>query len=279
MTRRGEKHERRRTRRQPLPPRGLRLDLPQPGPKTPPVARISLQQVRKSFEVFGRSVLAVAGVDLEVETGELLALVGPSGSGKTTLLRLIAGLETPDAGVIRLDDEVVNSLPPERRGVGMVFQRDALFPHLSAGENLALGLRLRGLGRAEIQQRVDELAAWLELGDCLERRPEELSGGERQRVALGRALALRPRVLLLDEPLVHLDAPLRRQLRRLLLRLHRELHLTMLWVTHDPAEARALGQRVAVMRRGIIEQVGSPDQLRARPASPFVADFLRPDLL
>jgi multiple sugar transport system ATP-binding protein len=154
-----------------------------------------------------------------------------------------------------------------------------LFPHLTARENLGLGLRLRGVARAEIQERVEELAGWLGLEECLERRPAELSGGERQRVALGRALALRPRALLLDEPLAHLDAPLRRQLRRELLRLHRELGLTMLWVTHDPAEALALGQRVAVMHAGVVEQVGPPEEVRARPASALVAEFLRPEPL
>lgn len=257
----------------------MRLDLASPAAKIPRVARVSLEQVSKSFHVAGRHVRAVRRVDLTVEAGELLALVGPSGSGKTTLLRLIAGLETPDEGRILLDDQVVNDVPASQRGVAMVFQRDALFPHLTARENLALGLRLRGVARAEIQRRVGELATCLGLQECLERRPAELSGGERQRVALGRALALRPRVLLLDEPLVHLDAPLRRQLRGELLRLHRELGLTMLLVTHEPGEALALGRRVAVMREGVLEQVGSPEELRARPASAFVAEFLRPDPL
>lgn len=257
----------------------MRLDLAGCGSKIAHVARVSVEKVSKRFHVSGRTVRAVERASLEVNAGELVALVGPSGSGKTTLLRLIAGLETPEEGVIRLDGEIVNHTPPAQRGVAMVFQRDALFPHLTARENLGLGLRLRGVARAEIQERVEELAGWLGLGECLERRPAELSGGERQRVALGRALALRPRALLLDEPLAHLDAPLRRQLRRELLRLHRELGLTMLWVTHDPAEALALGQRVAVMHAGVVEQVGPPEEVRARPASAFVAEFLRPEPL
>lgn len=248
-------------------------------PKIALVAAISLEGLSKQFRVGARTVWAVQELTLRIEPGEWLAVVGPSGSGKTTLLRLIAGLETPDQGLIRIGEQIVNSVPPDQRGVAMVFQRDALFPHLTAAENLALGLRLRRFAESEVRRRVVELGAMLGLEACLERRPGELSAGERQRVALGRALAWQPRALLLDEPLAHLDLPLRRQLRRELLRLHRELGLTMVLVTHDPAEALALGRRVAVMRQGRIEQVGSPEFLRAQPASAFVAELLRTEPL
>ena len=224
----------------------------------------------------GQTVRAVERVTLAVEDGELLALVGPSGCGKTTMLRLIAGLETPDEGTVSLDGKVVNGLEPKDRDVAMVFQSHALFPHLTAFENLAFGLRLRGVARIEITRRVSETAELLGVVNCLKRKPAELSGGERQRVALGRALVRGPQVLLLDEPLSNLDAPLRRELRRELVRLHRELSLTALLVTHDQAEALALGQRVAVMNRGVIEQTATPSELRARPATPFVAQFLDP---
>lgn len=244
------------------------------------MAHVALEQVSKSFfPPGGGRIRAVDGVSLAVADGEWLTLVGPSGSGKTTLLRLIAGLESPDSGVIRIGERVVNTASPAARNVAMVFQRDALFPHLTARENLALGPKLRGCPPDEIARRTAQIASWLGLEECLERRPGELSGGERQRVALGRALAVDPGVLLLDEPLVHLDAPLRRQLRRDLLRLHGELRLTLVLVTHDPVEALALGRRVAVMRAGVIEQVGMPEELRARPASPFVAEFFAPDML
>jgi ABC-type sugar transport system ATPase subunit len=239
----------------------------------PGVSCIALQQVRKQFVARGRVVPAVAGLNLTVAAGELLALVGPSGCGKTTTLRLIAGLETPDAGEVRMDGRVVNEVPPQARDVAMVFQRDALFPHLTAFENLAFGLKVRGVGRAEIQQRVSEVAGQLGLADCLARRPGELSGGQRQRVALGRALVRRPKALLLDEPFANLDAPLRRELRRELLRLHRTESLTVLLVTHDQAEALALGQRVAVMNAGVLEQVGPPAELREKPATAFVREF------
>lgn len=218
--------------------------------------------------------MALQRVWLEVAEREFLAIVGPSGCGKTTTLRLIAGLEAPDAGTISLNGKIVNDVPPAEREVAMVFQSHALFPHLTAFENLALGLKLRRVPQAEAAARVREMAELLGLADCLARRPAELSGGQRQRVALGRALVRRPQVLLLDEPLSNLDAPLRRGLRRELLRLHRELGLTTLLVTHDPAEALALGERVAVMNGGVIEQVATPAELRARPATQLVAAFL-----
>lgn len=244
------------------------------------MVRVALADVTKKFPgANGATIAAVNRLSFTVQTGELLALVGPSGCGKTTTLRLIAGLETPDAGTISLDGKVVNAVEPKARDVAMVFQRDALFPHLTAFENLAFGLKLRGVAREEIARRVQAHAAMLGIADCLSRKPGELSGGQRQRIALGRALVRRPIMLLLDEPFANLDAPLRRELRRELLRLHREHQLTMIWVTHDQAEALALGQRVAVMNRGALEQIATPADLRGKPATKFVAEFLNPDVI
>jgi ABC-type sugar transport system ATPase subunit len=236
--------------------------------------------VSKTFRgANGQTVAAVKGVSVAIEDRELFALVGPSGSGKTTLLRLIAGLETPDGGEIFLAGKDVGRVPPERRDVAMVFQSHALYPHMTAGENIAFGLKLRRVAREEIRRRLGEMAKLLSLEDALGRRPAELSGGQRQRVALGRALIRRPQVLLLDEPFANLDAPLRRELRRELLRLHRELGLTTVLVTHDQAEALTLGARVAVTNGGQVEQVGTPEELQRRPATPFVGTFLNPSLV
>lgn len=241
------------------------------------MARVTLANVCKHFPApNGPRVTAVKDLSLSVARGELLAVVGPSGCGKTTTLRLIAGLETPESGTIALDDEPVNSVEPGRREIAMVFQRDALFPHLTAWENLAFGLKLRGVARAEIISRTQRVAELLSVTDCLMRKPGELSSGQRQRVALGRALVRQPKVLLLDEPFANLDAPLRREMRRELLRLHREQALTVILVTHDQAEAMAMGQRVAVMRGGALEQLATPAELHAHPATPFVAEFLNP---
>ncbi|MBE7499668.1 MAG: ABC transporter ATP-binding protein [Verrucomicrobiales bacterium] len=239
------------------------------------MARIRLDCVRKTFRERRRGeVAAVAGVSLEVAEGEYLAVLGPSGSGKTTLLRLIAGLDRPSAGRVFIDDRDCTEEPPEAREVGLVFQGGALFPHLDVFENLALPLRLRRTPRAELERRVDEMSAWLGLDRLQRRRPGELSGGERQRVALGRALIRHPSVLLLDEPLAALDGPMRRQLRRDLLGLHRQLRLTVIHVTHDQGEAFGLGQRLAVLREGELQQVGPPRELYERPANVFVARFL-----
>ena len=216
----------------------------------------------------------VRDLDLEVADGELLVLLGPSGSGKTTVLRMIAGLETADRGEISLGGRSVVDLPPERRNVGMVFQSHALFPHRTVRENVGYGLRVRGRPRDEIAARVDEVAAALQIDGLLDRLPRELSGGERQRAALARALVRDPEVLLMDEPLSSLDAQLRGDLRAEIARLQRASRTTTVYVTHDQAEALALGDRVAIMRDGVVEQVGAPQAVYDAPASLFVGRFL-----
>jgi ABC-type Fe3+/spermidine/putrescine transport system ATPase subunit len=214
------------------------------------------------------------GVSLSVDRSEIVALLGPSGSGKTTILRLVAGFETPDGGAIRVDGEDVTNLPPQRRHFGMVFQHYALFPHMTAGENVAFGLESRGLPAEEIRGRVAESLAAVELAGFEKRPVTQLSGGQQQRVALARALAPRPRVLLLDEPLSNLDPALREKTRREVRRLIRSTGITTIFVTHEQEEAFDLGDRVAVLNRGRLEQVGSPRELYERPASRFVAAFI-----
>jgi len=239
------------------------------------MATVVLTDLRKVFAPeLGQPVTALDGATLALQSGELLALLGPSGCGKTTLLRVIAGLEQPDGGSVVIADQDQVGNPPERRDVAMVFQTLALYPHLTAAENLAFGLKLRKTATAEITARVTETAARLGLTDCLHRRPAELSGGQRQRVALGRALIRRPAVLLLDEPFANLDAPLRRELRRELQRLHEELRFTAILVTHDQGEALALGEQVAVMNNGRVLQIGRPQELLAQPVNAFVRTFL-----
>jgi multiple sugar transport system ATP-binding protein len=209
-----------------------------------------------------------------VPDGEFLAVVGPSGAGKTTLLRLIAGLESPAAGQIRFGGRVVNGLPAAERDVGMVFQTPALFPHLTVGENLALGLVLRGAARERIGREVKITAERLGLEALLERRPAQLSGGQHQRVALGRALIRRPAILLLDEPFAHLDIPLRHELRSELLALHQEWRMTTVCVTHDPRDVATPHCLMAVLHGGRVLQTGPVQELRSRPAASFVASFL-----
>jgi len=253
-----------------LDTRGLRF-------KNPRVTAITIQSLTKTFpapEWNGSAIAAVDGLSLTVSGGELLALVGPSGCGKTTLLRLIAGLEEPTSGNLAIADQDQRGVPPEHRDVALVFQTLALYPHMTARGNLEFGLKLRKAPAAEMAARVSETAKLLGITDCLTRRPAELSSGQRQRVALGRALVRRPKVLLLDEPFANLDVPLRREMRRELQRLHRELKLTTILVTHDQAEALALCQRVAVMNAGRLEQVAEPAVLREQPASSFVSTFL-----
>jgi len=220
------------------------------------------------------AVEAVRDLTLEVTDGELMVLVGPSGSGKTTALRMLAGLEAVDAGRIEIDGRVVNDVAPRARDVAMVFQDYALYPQMSVRDNMAFGLRRRGLPRDEVTRRVTETCKTLGLGDLLDRRPRELSGGQQQRVALGRALVREPSVLLMDEPLSNLDAQLRVQARGEVRRLQREVGTTTIYVTHDQVEALTLGDRVAVMNEGRLEQVGTPEQLYDEPANVFVGGFI-----
>jgi multiple sugar transport system ATP-binding protein len=233
---------------------------------------VELRGLSKRYPGAGRD--AVSGVNLTIAEGERFVIVGPSGSGKTTLLRIVAGLETPTSGHILIGGQMMDRVAPRERGVGLVFQQPALYPHLNAWDNLTFGLRARKVPAPEIAERTEELAGWLGLEGLLDRKPKELSGGERQRIALGRAVLTRPSVLLLDEPFSSLDAPLRVSIRTALLDLHRHVGGTMLLVTHDQTEALAVGQRIAVMQAGRIEQIGTPRELYEAPASRFVAGFL-----
>jgi ABC-type sugar transport system ATPase subunit len=235
------------------------------------VSSIALEQVEKTYP---NGHAAVRGVTLDIVDGECLVLVGPSGCGKSTLLRTIAGLETPDAGRVLLDGADVTATPPQARDLAMVFQSYALYPHMTVRQNLAYGLRVRRTDRQTIDARISGIAAALGLAPLLDRRPAQLSGGQRQRVALGRAMVREPRAFLFDEPLSNLDPALRVQARTELLRLHRRLRTTVVYVTHDQEEAMTLGSRVAVMRDGRIEQVAPPLELYAAPANTFVAQFI-----
>ena len=231
---------------------------------------IRITRVTKRFDKF----LALDNVSLEVPSGALLALLGPSGSGKTTLLRIIAGLEVPDGGSVRYDDQDVTDVGVRERNVGFVFQHYALFRHMSVFDNIAFGLSVRGWPRARAHERVQKLLALIQLEGLERALPSQLSGGQRQRVALARALAAEPKVLLLDEPFGALDARVREELRHWLRRLHDEIHVTSVFVTHDQEEAFEVADRVAIMHRGHIEQVGTPRQIFEEPANPFVMDFL-----
>jgi multiple sugar transport system ATP-binding protein len=234
------------------------------------VAEIRLDEVVKTFG----AVRAVDDVSLTIEDGEFLVLVGPSGCGKSTLLRMIAGLEETSEGVISIGGRDVTDLPPRNRDIAMVFQSYALYPHMTVRQNLGYGLKARRTPKAEIVERVNEVAALLGLSDLLERRPAQLSGGQRQRVAMGRAIVRQPQAFLLDEPLSNLDAKLRVGMRASLAQLHRRLGVTTVYVTHDQTEAMTLGRRVAVMRDGRILQCDRPQELYARPASLFIAAFI-----
>ena len=233
-------------------------------------ATVAFQEVSKTFG----HVLAVDKLNLEVAQGEFLVLLGPSGCGKTTSLRMLAGLERISSGTIRIGGTIVNELPPRSRNVAMVFQSYALYPHLSVYENLAYPLRIRGVPKTGIGPRVREVASLLQIDGLLERRPKQLSGGQRQRVALGRAIVRRPAVFLMDEPLSNLDAQLRVHTRGELKRLQSELGVTTIYVTHDQAEAMTLADRVAIMRDGLLQQVGPPRAIYDRPSNMFVARFL-----
>jgi sulfate transport system ATP-binding protein len=231
---------------------------------------IRIQGVCKKFGSF----VALNDVHLDVPDGDLLALLGPSGSGKTTLLRIIAGLEVADSGTVLLQNEDITGLSARERNVGFVFQHYALFRNMTVADNVGYGLRVRKASKARIRDRVQELLRLVRLEGLDDRYPGQLSGGQRQRVALARALAAQPRVLLLDEPFGALDAKVRQELRQWLRKLHEEIHVTSIFVTHDQEEAMELADRVVVMNRGEIEQIGSTDELYERPASPFVFDFL-----
>ncbi|HEY8416417.1 MAG TPA: ABC transporter ATP-binding protein [Limnochordales bacterium] len=234
------------------------------------MARIRLERLTKSFG----PVQAVKGVDLEIQNGELLALLGPSGCGKTTILLMLAGIYKPTSGDIYFDDERVNDVPPKGRGVGLVFQSYALYPHMSVYDNIAFPLRLRKVGRDEIDRRVREVARIAQIEEYLQRKPSQLSGGQQQRVALCRALVKEPELLLLDEPLSNLDARLRIETRTEIKRLQRQLGITTILVTHDQIEAMTMADRVAVMRAGVIEQLSTPMELYERPVNLFVASFI-----
>ena len=232
------------------------------------------QVVLRNVNKFYDSVHAVKDVNLQIRDKEFVVFVGPSGCGKTTTLRMIAGLEAISSGDISIDGQVVNNLPPMDRDIAMVFQNYALYPHMSVYDNMAFGLKMRKFARREIAKRVQEAADILDIGDYLKRKPRQLSGGQRQRVALGRAIVRHPRVFLFDEPLSNLDAKLRVQMRVELKKLHQRLGTTAVYVTHDQVEAMTLGDRVVVMRDGLVQQVGEPLDLYNSPANRFVAGFI-----
>ena len=234
------------------------------------MAFLELDRVVKRYG----SVPVVHGVSLQAEKGEFVVFVGPSGCGKSTLMRMIAGLEEISEGDVSIDGRVVTGVAPADRQVSMVFQSYALYPHMSVFDNIAFGLRMARMDKADIRTRVNEAARILQIGPLLERKPRQLSGGQRQRVAIGRAIVRKPKLFLFDEPLSNLDAELRAQMRVEIARLHRDLGVTMVYVTHDQVEAMTLADRIVVLRAGLVEQVGTPTELYDRPANLFVAGFL-----
>ena len=234
------------------------------------MATVSLKNIKKRFG----DVTTLHGINLEIRDGEFIVFVGPSGCGKTTLLRTISGLEDISEGELQIGGVRMNELPPVKRGIAMVFQSYALYPHMSVFENMAFGLRLAGMSKTQYRPIVEDVAKVLQLDHLLERKPKELSGGQRQRVAIGRAIVQKPEVFLFDEPLSNLDASLRVQMRIYIARLHRELGTTMIYVTHDQVEAMTLADRIVVFRAGQLEQVGTPTELYHEPVNLFVAGFL-----
>ncbi len=235
------------------------------------MASVRLNNVRK---IFPPDVRAVDDITLDVPDKEFLVLVGPSGCGKSTTLRLIAGLEEVTRGEIHIDDKLVNDVPPKNRDIAMVFQNYALYPHMTVYKNMAFGLKLRRLPKAEIDQRVKEAADILGIRHLLDRKPKALSGGERQRVAVGRAIVRKPKVFLFDEPLSNLDAKLRVQMRAELSKLHQSLQTTMIYVTHDQVEAMTMGDRIVILKDGVVQQIDNPINLYDNPATVFVAGFI-----
>ena len=234
------------------------------------MAQLSLRGIKKQF----KNTAVLHGIDLEIGDRELVVFVGPSGCGKSTLLRLIAGLDPISGGEFVLNGKLMNDVPPSRRGIAMVFQSYALYPHMDVYENMAFGARLMGLDKAEVESRIAEASRMLRLDELLKRKPRELSGGQRQRVDIGRALVRKPAVFLLDEPLSNLDAALRSDVRLEIAKLHRDIGGTMIYVTHDQVEAMTLADKIVVMNAGRIEQVGSPRELYEKPANTFVATFI-----
>src|SRR6195256_5062968 len=235
------------------------------------MASVNYDHVTKRF---AGGIVAVNDLNLEIKDTEFMVLVGPSGCGKSTALRMLAGLEEVTEGEIRIGDKVVNEMPPRDRDIAMVFQSYALYPHMTVFDNLAFGLKMRGTPKADIERRVNSAADILELGPLLKRKPRQLSGGQRQRVALGRAIVREPQVFLLDEPLSNLDAKLRIQTRIELQKQHRALHATFIYVTHDQVEAMTMGDRIAVMKDGILQQVAPPREIYDNPANMYVAGFI-----
>ena len=238
------------------------------------MASISLRNVIKRYGHGPKTNQVIHGVNAEIQDGEFIVIVGPSGCGKSTLLRMVAGLEEITEGEIAIGPRVVNDLEPAQRDIAMVFQNYALYPHMSVFDNMAYGLKIAKVPKDEIKARVDKAAGILELGHLLERKPRELSGGQRQRVAMGRAIVRQPQVFLFDEPLSNLDAKLRAQTRIEIQKLHRELGITSLFVTHDQVEAMTLAERMIVMNAGNMEQFGPPEEVYQKPASTFVASFI-----
>ncbi len=235
------------------------------------MAQVVLEDVNKSYP---NGYHAISDLSLQIQDGEFLVLVGPSGCGKSTALRMVAGLETISGGTLKIGDRVVNDVHPTDRDIAMVFQNYALYPHMTVRQNIAFALKLKKMDRADIDARVEEAARILELTEYLDRKPGQLSGGQRQRVAMGRAIVRRPAAFLMDEPLSNLDAKLRVQMRSEIARIQRELGVTTIYVTHDQVEAMTMGDRVAVMRRGVLQQVDSPQHLYDHPDNLFVAAFI-----
>jgi len=238
------------------------------------MASLSLRNVIKRYGIGPKANQVIHGVSAEIADREFIVIVGPSGCGKSTLLRMVAGLEEISAGEIRIGDRVVNDLEPSERDIAMVFQNYALYPHMTVFDNMAYGLKIAKVPVPEIKTRVDKAAKILELGHLLARKPRELSGGQRQRVAMGRAIVRQPQVFLFDEPLSNLDAKLRAQTRLEIQKLHRELGITSLFVTHDQVEAMTLAQRIIVMNGGVMDQFATPEEVYSRPATTFVASFI-----
>ncbi len=233
-------------------------------------AGVSIRNVKKNYG----DVKVIRDLSVEIQAGEFLVFVGPSGCGKSTLLRMIAGLESFESGEIRINDKPVNDLHPSKRDIAMVFQEYALYPHMSVRKNMGFGLKMRGYPETEINRRIDEAAAVLQIQPLLERKPRELSGGQRQRVAMGRAIVRNPQVFLFDEPLSNLDAKLRVDMRSEIKALHQRLKTTSVYVTHDQVEAMTMADRIVVLNKGEIEQLGTPLELYNAPVSRFVASFL-----